>query len=152
MKRIDKLTEEFRFKYEKFLIGCDALEELDQWDKEEYGEMDTFYQNDLVGVILRLIAADGKICDAEVDYLNRNFGFDFSTQELIDVYENCREEIGSSLYGQFGGGVALMRSRNEELADAYQELLGLICDIIIESDGVIAPEEIEEARKLKAQF
>lgn len=61
MKRIDMLTEEFNTKYERFLIGCDALEDLNLWDKEEHGEMDVFYQNDLVSVILRLIAADGEV-------------------------------------------------------------------------------------------
>ena len=45
-----------------------------------------------------------------------------------------------------------MRSINEKLADMYKELLYLICDIIIESDDVIAPEEIEEAWTLKALF
>ena len=152
MKRIDALTEEFKSKYEKFLIGCDAIEELDQWDKEENGEMDVFYQNDLVSVILRLIAADGEISDEETDYLNRNFGFEYSTEELIDIYKSCEEEVSHSFDEQFENGITLMRSINEKLADAYKELLNLICDIIIESDEVIAPEEIEEAKKLKELF
>ena len=141
MKNIDKLTEEFKTKYERFLIGCDAIEELDQWDKEENGEMDVFYQNDLVSVILRLIAADGEISDEETDYLNRNFGFEY-----------CEEEVSHSFDEQFENGITLMRSINEKLADAYKELLSLICNIIIESDEVIAPEEIEEAKKLKELF
>ena len=56
MKRIDKLTQEFQFKLEEFLNGCDAIEELDKWDKEQYGEMDGFYQNNLISVILRRMA------------------------------------------------------------------------------------------------
>lgn len=152
MKRIDALTEEFKSKYEKFLIGCDAIEELNQWDKEENGEMDVFYQNDLVSVILRLIAADGEISDGETEYLNRNFGFEYSTEELIDIYKSCEEEVSHSFDEQFENGITLMRSINEKLADAYKELLNLICDIIIESDEVIAPEEIEEAKKLKELF
>ncbi len=152
MKRIDALTEEFKSKYERFLIGCDAIEELDLWDKEENGEMDAFYQNDLVSVILRLIAADVEISDEEAEYLNRNFGFDYSAEELADVYENCEEEVSYSFDEEFENGVSLMRSINEKLADAYKELLGLICDIIIESDDVIASEEIEEAKRLKKMF
>lgn len=60
MKRIDLLTEEFKTKYERFLIGCDALEDLNLWDKDEHGEMDVFYQNDLVSVILRLMQLTAK--------------------------------------------------------------------------------------------
>lgn len=152
MKRIDKLTDEFKLKYERFWIGCDSLEEIDCWNKNEYGEMDVFYQNELISVILKLVVADGEISDAEVRYLNENFGFDYSVGELADIYENCREEIGDSFAERFAGGIAMMRSVNEKLADAYKELLNLICDIIIESDDVVAPEEIEEAKKLKALF
>ena len=152
MKRIDKLTEEFKLKYEKFLIGCDAIEELEQWDKEENGEMEVFYQNDLVSVIIRLIAADGEISEKEIRYLNRNFGFEYTTEELIEVYKNCKEEVSHSFDGQFKNGITLMRSINEKLAAAYKELLDLICEIIIESDDLIAPEEIEETKKLKELF
>lgn len=152
MKKIDMLTEEFKTKYERFLIGCDALEDLNLWDKEEHGEMDVFYQNDLVSVILRLIAADGEISEKEAEYLNKNFGFEYTADELADIYESCKEEISHSFDEQFENGVTYMRSINEKLADAYKELLGLICDIIIESDDVIAPEEIEEVIKLKELF
>ena len=126
MKRIDMLTEEFKTKYERFLIGCDALEDLNLWDKEEHGEMDVFYQNDLVSVILRLIAVDGEISDKETEYLNRNFGFEDTTEELIDIYESCEEEVSHSFDEQFENGITLMRSINEKLADAYKELLNLI--------------------------
>ena len=86
MKRIDMLTEEFKTKYERFLIGCDALEDLNLWDKEEHGEMDVFYQNDLVSVILRLIVADGEISEKEAVYLNKNFGFEIGRA-------SCRERV-----------------------------------------------------------
>lgn len=152
MKRIDMLTEEFKTKYERFLIGCDALEDLNLWDKEEHGEMDVFYQNDLVSVILRLIAVDDDISEKEAEYLNKNFGFEYTADELADIYESCDEEISHSFDEQFENGITYMRSINEKLADAYKELLALICDIIIESDDVITPEEIEEAKKLKAMF
>lgn len=144
------LTEEFKSKYEGFLIGCDAVEELNLWNKEEHGEMDVFYQNDLFSVILRLIAVDGLITNKEAEYLNKNFGFDFTAEELAEVYENCLEEVSRSFDEQFENGVTVMRAINAKLADAYKELLELICDIIIESDDVIDPAEIEEAKKLKA--
>lgn len=150
MNNLDMYTESFKLKLEKFLLGCDAIEELGLWDKEQYGEMDVFYQNDLVSIIIRLIAADGVISGREVDYLNKNFGFSYSIAELRDVYQNCREEIGHSFDETFENGITLMRSINEKLADAYKELLSLICDIIIESDGVVTETEQEEVKRLKA--
>ena len=152
MERIERLTEEFVSKYESFMTGCDAIEDIGGWNAEEDGEMDGFYTNDLIGVILRLIAVDGVISEKEVEYLNKNFGFSYSLAELKDVYKNCKENVGISLNEQFRDGVLLMRRKNEKIAKAYEELLGLICDIIIESDGVIAPEEIKEAQELKKLF
>lgn len=152
MKSIDILTEEFKTKFERFFIGCDALEEMNLWNKEEYGEMDVFFQNDLVSIILRLIVADGEISDKETEYLNKAFGFDYTTEELSEVYENCKDEISISFDELFKKGVALLRSINEKLAAAYKELIVLVCDIIIESDEIVAPNEIEEKKKVIDNF
>ena len=150
MESIDSLTKAFKFEYERFVLGCDALEEMDAWDKETFGEMDVFYENDLVALVIRLIAADGKISEKEVEYLNKNFGFDYTAERMAEVYENCRGELGQSFDANFKNGVALMKKINAKLAGAYESLLGLVCDIVIASDGVISPEEIEEAKRIKA--
>lgn len=150
MDRIDMLTNAFKSQYERFLIGCDAIEETGAWDKENLGEMDVFYENDLVGLLLRLIAADGRISEKEAEYVNKNFGFDYSAGQLADIYENCREAIGAPFDEKFKDGVRQMKAINGKLADAYAELLGLACDIVAASDGEIAPEEIEEAKRIKA--
>ncbi len=152
MKKIDELAQEFRFKYEKFFIGCDAIEELGLWDKEKNGEMEAFYQNDLVSVILRLSAIDGDISEKEVRFFNEVFGFRYSLEELKDVYESSREDIEELSDEEFRNGILLMRSVNEKLADAYRELLCLACDIIIESDGSVYPSETDEAMRLKQLF
>lgn len=93
-----------------------------------------------------------RLTKKETEYLNKNFGFEYTADELADIYESCENEISHSFDEQFENGITYMRSINEKLADAYKELLGLICDIIIESDDVIASEEIKEAKKLKALF
>ena len=149
MKKIDAYSEEFKTKFEKFLIGCDAIEEMEDWDKETLGEMDVFYQTDLVSIILRLIAADGEISEKEVEYLNKNLGFTYSAGELRDIYRNCRDALDDSFDEQFVNGLNHMRSINEKLANAYRELLLLACNIIIESDDVVTSEEIAEAERLK---
>lgn len=152
MKNIDKLTEQFKSLYERFLIGCDSIEEIGLWNKEEHGEMDVFYQNDLVSVILRLIASDGNISEKEVEYLNQNFGFGYTADELTDVYENCKEEIECSFDENFANGISYMRTLNTKLADAYKELLGLICDIIVESDNIVSDDETKIINQLKAKL
>lgn len=152
LERINQLAQEFRFKYEKFFIGCDAMEELDLWNKEENGEMEAYYQNDLVSVILRLTAIDGEISEKEVRLFNDVFGFRYTLEELRDVYDSCREDVEKLSDEDFLSGIRLMRAVNEKLADAYRELLGLVCDIIMESDEIIDPAEQKETKRLKDLF
>lgn len=150
MKNVDMYIDSFKMKYESFLIGCDAIEEMGLWDKETHGEMDAFYSNDLTSVIIRLIATDGIITQKEVEYLNETFGFEYTLEELIDVYNACKDDIGHAFDESFENGITYMRKINAKLADAYKELLCLICEIIIESDGVIAESEVAEVKRLKA--
>lgn len=131
------------------MLGCDSIEEMGLWDKETLGEMDSFYTNDMVSIIIRLIVSDGDIAQREVDYLNETFGFEYTVEELEEVYEACEDDIGRSFDESFENGITYMRKINSKLADAYKELLALICAIIIESDGFIIEDEIEEIRRLK---
>jgi len=149
MKNIDIYIDDFKFKYDSFLIGCDSIEEMKLWDKKRLGEMDAFYSNDMAGIIIRLIAADGKITQREVDYLNETFSFEYTLDELTEIYDLCREDIGRSFDENFENGITYMRKINSKLADAYKELLSLICRIIIESDGIITESEAAEVKRLK---
>ena len=150
MKDLSAMTEEFRAKYERFILGCDALEELESWDRDALGEMDVYYENELLGMILRLIVADGKISAREADSLNECFGFSQTPETLSEVYENCRERYERPIEDDFTESFRLLAAENEKLADAYRELLSLICDILIESDGMITASEIETAQRLRA--
>lgn len=150
MKNVEMYIDSFKMKHESFLIGCDSIEEMGLWDKEALGEMDVFYSNDLTSVIIRLIATDGKITQKEVDFLNETFDFEYTLDELIDVYNSCKDDIGHAFDENFENGITYMRKINAKLADAYKELLSLICEIIIESDGVIAESEIAEVKRLKS--
>lgn len=141
--------ESFKMKYEAFLVGCDAIEEQGLWNKATLGEMEAFYANDLTSVIVRLIVADGKVTQREVEYLNDAFGFDYSVEELAELYDTCKEDIDRSFDENFENGISYMRKINTKLADAYKELLLLVCEIIIESDGVIAVPEISEVVRLR---
>lgn len=108
----------FKMKHESFLIGCDSIEEMGLWDKEAHGEMDVFYSNDLTSVIIRLIATDGKITQKEVDFLNETFDFEYTLDELIDVYNSCKDDIGHAFDENFENGITYMHKINAMLADA----------------------------------
>lgn len=152
MKKIDDLTKSFCEKHDEFICRCDAIEEAGLWDKSEYGEMDAFYSNDLSSVIIRLIAADGNVTYREVEYFNKTFKLDYGHEELIDVYKNCATLIDCSFDESFKNGISIMRGIDSSLADIYKEILILVCDIIIESDGFIRESEILEAKRLKELF
>ena len=149
MRSIDFYVESFNMKYELFRTGCDSIENMGLWNKDLYGEMDVFYSNEIASIIIRLIAADGKIAQKEVDYLNTTFDFDYTLEELVEVYNSCKDDIGCSFDEGFENGITYMRKVSNKLADEYKELLVLICQIIVASDGVIAETEIAEVNRLK---
>lgn len=149
MENLNLLTESFKTKYERFIIGCDSIELDCVWEKNEYGEMDVFYENELLSVILSLIIADGTISEHEVKYLNENFGFSYTVDELKNVYINCGVEIKSYFENNFKAGYEKLKTLNGKLAAAYKELFELICKIIVESDGVLSDEEKKIIPELK---
>ena len=150
MNNLENYIESFNMKYESFLTGCDALEEMGMWDTSKWGQMEGFYMSDMVSIILRLMGSDGKISEKEADYLNKTFGFEYSVEELAAVCEGCEGELENSFDENFENGISLLRQLNGKLADAYKELLALICRIIIESDGVVSALEIAEVKRLQA--
>ena len=144
-------VDSFRTKYEAFITGCDSIEEMGLWDKETLGEMEAFYANDMASIVMRLIATDGIITEREVGYFNQTFDFNYTLDELAEVYDSCKDNIiGHAFDESFENGITYMRKINSKLADAYKELLALICDIIINSDGIVAAAELEEVKGLKA--
>ena len=112
----------------------------------------TAIKNEFPDHTFRLITADGNIGKKEVAYLDQCFGMKYSQDNLKEIYVNCREALGDAFLSDYQRGLRLMRTLNGRLADAYKEMLLLIIDIIIESDDVIAPEEIAEAKKIKELF
>ena len=83
MKKIDELTETFKSRLDAFTIGCDSIEEIELWNKEENGELDVFCLNEYLTTTLRLVAADGVISEQEAEYVNKNFGFSYTADELF---------------------------------------------------------------------
>ena len=149
MEIIDINTSVFKTKYDKFIDLCNSVEKKQQWNKEDFGEMEVFYVTDLMSIIIRLVAVDGNISQKEVEYFNKTFGFECTLEELIDIYNNSIENIDGKFEANFVKGLDLLKKIDEELADLYKELLIMICEIIICSDDVKNPEEIKEFERLK---
>ncbi len=152
MENLKKYSEEFKFKFEKFLIGCDSIEEMDLWNLDRFGEMDVYYSNDITSVIIRLIAADGEFSAKEVEFLNDMFGFEYDEDELREIYDECSDGIENIFDDGVENGLTVMKAINEKLANTYKELMILICDIIIAADGEINNIEIELVKNLKADL
>lgn len=141
MSDIKGLSEQFKFMYEKFINGCDAIEEADQWDKEEYGEMEAYYTGDLMSVVTYLTAVDGVFGEAEANNINNLLGLDYSVDDLQEIYNECEANINEIAQTGVEEGLELLKSINIKLAEHYKELLVLACEIIANSDCFVANEE-----------
>ena len=152
MQELDALTTEFKGKYEKFINACDSQEAVNHWDIDTDGEMEVYYQNDIISVILKIIVADNMIREEEVWYLNANFGFDLTREEVEEIYESADEEIDAFFDDCFLNGYERLKLINDKLARYYKELFLLICQIIALSDGVIVIQEEELLNRIRKEL
>lgn len=141
MSKLDAYSEGFKLAYEKFIIGCDSQEEIEGWDVVSDGEMEGYYSNILITVIMKLIASDGIFSENEVEYFNKVLGFSYSAEELESVYENCADEIEKDFCDEIEEAVKKLEKVNEELAEAFKNLLGLVGSLVSASDGVVNDSE-----------
>lgn len=148
MEEIKWYAESFRMKLDAFRTGCDAIELQNLWDKARLGEMEVFYESELVAVLLRLIASDGRITQREADVFNDSFGFCYSLPALEEICDSCTINLAQAFDEDLENGVYYLRGIQERLADAYKELLALGCKILIKSDGIVAREELAEVQRL----
>ena len=150
MEKMKNYSEEFKFKFERFMTGCDSLEEAQAWDKEAFGEMDVYYTNELVSIAIRLISSDGRFSGGEAQFMEDMFGFECTPSQLEDIYENCEDNLETMFDEGSANGFTLMKNINEKLADAYKELVALVCEIVMEADGSVVKAEMAVAEKIKA--
>ena len=148
MEKIRNLAEGFKLKYEKFIYGCDSAEEMQKWNKEENGEMEAYFSNELVSVATVLIAADGRFSCVEIEFLNELFDFDYTSEELSEIYDDYCESIEEIFDEGVENGISILKRINEKIATAYKDLLATLCEIIIKSDNVVENAEISLATEL----
>lgn len=150
MNELDNLTRNFKLKYERFKDQCNSVQKIGILDKCGDGSLKGFYGYDLSTVALRLIAADGVININEVKYYNELFDFEYTSQELLELYRGCSDMLlGEYFESDFSDAFTRLRGIDAGLAIEYKELLGYLCEIIISSDGEITDDEVEEVDKLK---
>lgn len=134
MSNLSKSTESFKANYEFFLAGCDSMDQSGKWDRDEYGDMSTFYSGDLVSLIIRLVADDSDITEEQTQFLNNCFGLEYSPEELADFYEMCSYELDEDNDTIFDHSLSALEAVNARLAEAYKFLISTACEIILDSD------------------
>ena len=150
MDNLQAKADGFKLLYEKFLTGCDAFEEENLWNKDNDGEMEAFYFNDIMCVILRLVSADGVFAREEADYVNNVFGFRYTPEELAELYRVQGEDIDAHVLRGVPEGYRKLETLCPELAELYRQLLLQVCDVMSESDGSVHETEKKLIADLKA--
>lgn len=150
MFNLQEMSEGFKAQYEKFLQGCDALEENGDWDVQADGQMEAYYFNDIMCVIVSLISADGEFSEDEAKYVNDVFGFRYSAAELKELYGTNGDDIRNMLENEIPASWRKMKAVSGKLAEHYRNMLYQVCDIIAESDGTIRIAEKAQIDALKA--
>lgn len=139
----------FKERWEQFLIKCDEIGKESAWDEEELGVMYAYYDADLMNVVLYLVASDGEIQEKEVEFINDTFGFDYDMEKLQEVYGVCGESLVSHFDETLEKDIALMKGIDEGLCSEYKELLAMVCGMVIESDGIVTETEKDKAKELQ---
>ncbi len=148
----ESYAQRFIERWEQFMIACDALEESGEWNKELYGEMEGYYENDMVCIILRIIVADDRVTVEEADMLNRCYGFKYTPEELRELYACYMENTGDDPDAMLTEGYRLLKSINEKLAANYADIVEFACGMIAESDGSLASFEFKTANHIIGLF
>ncbi len=150
MKNLENYTDSFITLLDLFIHECNHLESTGLWNYEVFGEMESYYTNDFVGIILRLIAADGSISEKEAKYISKAFGLNLTADDLREIHKLCIDNVEESFEENFTSGLERLNGIDGNVAKLYRELVFRICEIVTESDGMVSPTESEFAEKIKA--
>ncbi|MBQ3956664.1 MAG: hypothetical protein II680_12295 [Clostridia bacterium] len=146
---LEEMTERFRELYADFAGGCAGAEEDGRWNGEEYGSMEGYAFAALSGAILSLIVSDGNVGERETELLNRNFGFDYTVDGLLELYGYAARDILSNAAENAGECARLIDKTDEELGKTFRDLLLLACDILSRCEDGVSEAESETVEKLK---
>ena len=148
MSNAKEYIDDFKANYDQFMMSCDAIEEEGKWPLDELGEMNAYFMNDFACVIIKLVAADGKIDEEELAFLNDALGFEYKAEELEEFYKNDGDRIDAYFETELDDSLAVIRGINEKMAESYKNLLVMVGNIVIQSDNNVTEEEKAAAQKL----
>ena len=148
MSNAKEYIDDFKANYDQFMMSCDAIEEEGKWPLDELGEMNAYFMNDFACVIIKLVAADGKIDEEELAFLNDALGFEYKAEELEELYKNDGDRIDAYFETELDDSLAVIRGINEKMAESYKNLLVMVVNIVIQSDNNVTEEEKAAAQKL----
>lgn len=148
MSNAKEYIDDFKANYDQFMMSCDAIEEEGKWPLDEMGEMNAYFMNDFACVIIKLVAADGKIDEEELAFLNDALGFEYKAEELEELYKNDGDRIDAYFETELDDSLAVIRGINEKMAESYKNLLVMVGNIVIQSDNNVTEEEKAAAQKL----
>ena len=144
-----RLTQDFRDRYAAFSDGCAAAERDSRWNTEEFGSMEGYAFAALSGAILSLIVSDGNVGERETEYLDENFGFDYTVDDLLELYGYAAKDILANAAENAKEALRLIRAADGGLAEDFRSLLFLACEIISESDDGVNEDEEAMIRQLR---
>ena len=151
MNRLDRLTQTFREQYDAFVKDCEAAEKEGSWDTKNDGSLEGYAFGALTGAILSLIVADGNVGQQETEYLNQNFGFAYTQDDLLELYRYSAKDLRENAVPNLQDAAERIGHADPALAASFRGLTLLACKILSESDdGVLESEgtlirELEEA-------
>ena len=149
MNKFNEYVNGYKLKLEKLVICCDGLEEDNNWNLEEFGEMDSYLINELMSVVLPLIAVDGKISEREVEYVNRIFGTEYSLPDLLVICMDVEDVDYKEIDERIRETSELLKVINKELEESYRDMYVALCELIEVSDLNLSVEEEDFLVSLK---
>lgn len=135
-------------RYERFIDECDRREESRKWNVEERGQMEMYIANELTCIFLRLSVADGEITETETGFINSVLGMDYSTDELVSIYEEMQESIRDYSAEGIIADLDELKEEFPEMATDYAVIVCDACELLVAADGIIFEDERQEAIKL----
>ena len=148
MEKHETIIEQFKKEYKSFLERCNELNDTALWNKEEYGDMEAYFTNDLCCILIVLIAADGYFDEAEVRFINATLNLDYDENALKGVYDQCKDDIDQVFEHGIPESKSILWHVDFELVDTYERMLKLLCEVVSTGDGVVTPEEQTRVKQL----
>lgn len=139
--KADIALTEFKQKYNEFLIACNDLEELGEWNIGELGLASAYFEADLFNVVLQVMSADGVFERSEAEVLNAMFSTRYTPRQLSQMYHAAKPVVEDYVSDDADDALVVLARVNPVMCDRYRDLLLEACRIVSLSDGVAEKSE-----------